>query len=157
ATLVGSKVVVAGGDTSWGSGLASVEVYDATAGTWTTTGSMVGARSFHVAALLSASNQVLVAGGHAGPVLATAGLYDASTSANPCTTDADCASGFYCAAGSCTAKKANGVACTGANQCTSGNCVDGVCCNSACGGACDACNLAGSVGTCALSPATVVC
>ncbi len=153
ATLVGNKVLVAGGEAA-GAALAGAELYDVAAGTWTPTGNMATARSLHVAAFLSASNKVLVA---AGRGVTTAELYDASGSPNPCTTDADCAAGAYCAAGSCTAKKPNGVACGSANQCSSGNCVDGVCCNSACGEACDACNLAGSVGTCALSPTTVQC
>jgi hypothetical protein len=46
----------------------------------------------------------------------------------------------------------NGLACTSASQCQSGYCVDGVCCNSTCGGLCQACNLAGSVGACANIP-----
>ncbi len=49
-------------------------------------------------------------------------------------------------AGSC--KKGNGVACLAKAQCTSGNCVDGVCCSSTCAATCMACNLAGSLGAC---------
>ncbi|HEX8699225.1 MAG TPA: kelch repeat-containing protein [Myxococcaceae bacterium] len=153
ATLVGNKVLVAGGEAA-GAALALAELYDVATGTWTATGTLAAARSLHVAVFLSASNKVLVA---AGRGVTTAELYDASGSSNPCTTDADCAAGSYCAAGNCTAKQPNGVACGSANQCTSGNCVDGVCCDSTCGEACDACNLAGSVGTCALSPSTVQC
>ncbi len=37
-----------------------------------------------------------------------------------------------------------GTACTHPNQCPGGNCVDNVCCNTACGGPCDTC----STGTC---------
>jgi len=37
-------------------------------------------------------------------------------------------------------------------SCPSGYCVDGYCCNSACSGTCDACNLAGSEGTCSNIP-----
>lgn len=42
----------------------------------------------------------------------------------------------------------NGVACTFNGSCTSGFCVDAYCCNSACGGASEDCNVAGSEGTC---------
>ena len=42
----------------------------------------------------------------------------------------------------------NGNTCTYAGSCNSGYCVDGYCCNSACGGANEACNVAGHEGTC---------
>ncbi len=43
---------------------------------------------------------------------------------------------------------ANGASCTSAAQCTSANCVDGVCCDSACDGQCQSCNQTGSAGQC---------
>jgi hypothetical protein len=42
----------------------------------------------------------------------------------------------------------NGTACATAEQCKSAICADGVCCGAACGGQCEACDVAGSVGTC---------
>jgi MYXO-CTERM domain-containing protein len=55
---------------------------------------------------------------------------------------------------------ANGEGCTAsfASSCTSGNCVDSVCCESAsCSGPCKSCNVAGSEGTCVLAkPGTEV-
>jgi len=45
-------------------------------------------------------------------------------------------------------KRANGLPCTGVNDCVSGFCVDGVCCNAACAGQCQACDGAGTPGTC---------
>lgn len=69
-----------------------------------------------------------------------------------CANDGDCAGGFYCGAQACVAKKADGLSCGGANECVSDQCVDGVCCASACVGACKACNVVGSEGTCANVP-----
>jgi len=49
---------------------------------------------------------------------------------------------------------ANGEGCTAAfvTSCSSGNCVDGVCCESAsCTGPCKSCNVSGSEGTCVLA------
>jgi hypothetical protein len=65
-------------------------------------------------------------------------------------TDAQCASGYYCTGsnGSCIAKKAPGVACSAAHECTSDNCVDGVCCTSPSCSTCQACDVNGQ-GTCA--------
>ncbi|MBI2390827.1 MAG: hypothetical protein HYV09_14650 [Deltaproteobacteria bacterium] len=62
--------------------------------------------------------------------------------------DSYCATGFFCGGSSCTAKYVNGVSCTGGNQCQSGQCVDGVCCNATCTASCSACNLPGTTGTC---------
>src|SRR5690606_29232871 len=70
---------------------------------------------------------------------------------------ASCPMGQYCAGANCQPKQANGSSCSSDAQCNSGFCVDGVCCNTACNGACDACNLTGNVGTCSFSPATTVC
>jgi hypothetical protein len=69
-----------------------------------------------------------------------------------CTTDAQCATSAYCASGSCKADEPNGVACASNAACQSGFCVDGVCCNSACNGTCQACTAllkgTGSDGAC---------
>jgi hypothetical protein len=65
-----------------------------------------------------------------------------------CSSTVPCASGSYCAAGLCLPEKANGATCTHGTQCTSGFCADGVCCNSACDGQCEACAESGNAGTC---------
>ncbi len=70
------------------------------------------------------------------------------------TSDANCAAGHYCNGVSCVLKQAIGATCTKASECSSGACVDGYCCNSACGSACDACNLTNSEGTCNVVPAS---
>lgn len=54
--------------------------------------------------------------------------------------------------GAAACKKTNSQICGAGSECLSGNCVDGVCCNSTCTGACLACNLAGSAGTCSNVP-----
>jgi hypothetical protein len=45
----------------------------------------------------------------------------------------------------------NGVTCMAGTDCISGNCADGVCCDTPCDGVCESCNQAGLVGAC--SPA----
>jgi hypothetical protein len=54
-------------------------------------------------------------------------------------------------AGHC--RKANGQTCANGTECASGKCVDGYCCNSDCTATCQACNVAGSQGTCSNIPA----
>jgi hypothetical protein len=70
----------------------------------------------------------------------------ATTCKTGCMDDADCVMGNYCdpADMRCKPKRAFGLACdpARANECASGNCVDGVCCDTACGGACMACTSA---------------
>ncbi|MCC6213656.1 MAG: hypothetical protein IT376_02220 [Polyangiaceae bacterium] len=70
-----------------------------------------------------------------------------------CASDLDCVAGAHCSASSeCILDLPNGAACAGSSQCTSGNCVDGVCCDQACTGGCRACSAvakgAGADGTC---------
>ncbi|HMC72414.1 MAG TPA: hypothetical protein VKJ07_24890, partial [Mycobacteriales bacterium] len=47
-----------------------------------------------------------------------------------------------------TFEKSQGTSCGSAGECASGHCVDGICCDRACGGQCEACDVAGSAGTC---------
>ena len=46
------------------------------------------------------------------------------------------------------ARYVNGVVCTADTACTSGHCVNGVCCESACAGQCSACGTPGALGKC---------
>ena len=52
-----------------------------------------------------------------------------------------------CSNNSCGTKP-NGSACTQPTDCTTGNCVDGVCCDTACSGKCEACDVSPNLGTC---------
>jgi hypothetical protein len=71
---------------------------------------------------------------------------DNASCASSCTATS-CAAGFYCGAGgACTPTLTNGQPCSGNAQCAYGNCVDGVCCNSACTGQCQSCSA--TPGTC---------
>jgi subtilisin-like proprotein convertase family protein len=65
-----------------------------------------------------------------------------------CTTNDDCQTGRYCDGTACQLSKDNGQTCSTSAECSSGNCVDGYCCDSACNGTCEACNVSGSAGTC---------
>jgi hypothetical protein len=71
---------------------------------------------------------------------------------NTCNVDGDCASGTYCSGpgGQCTANIKTGDACDPAfpKHCALGNCVDGVCCDTACTGACVTCSLGPTKGIC---------
>ena len=77
---------------------------------------------------------------------------DSAACPTSCATDFECASGRYCEAGGCLLQKAQGAACQDPNECQSGYCVDGACCNTLCAGQCDACNVTGKLGTCTLLP-----
>jgi uncharacterized repeat protein (TIGR01451 family) len=65
-----------------------------------------------------------------------------------CSSSKPCADNNYCAAGVCKEKKARGAACSQDAHCASGFCVDGVCCERACAGQCEACAEPGHVGNC---------
>jgi hypothetical protein len=68
---------------------------------------------------------------------------------DPCAVDADCKmTGFFCASGTCRAKRDMAATCDADNQCTSGFCADGVCCATACKDKCQTCNGEGKAGTC---------
>ncbi len=73
---------------------------------------------------------------------------DATACKASCASDGDCAGDAFCSSGVCVAKGRNGDACAAAKECTSGFCADGVCCDAACTGQCEACNVPASEGTC---------
>jgi hypothetical protein len=110
------------------------------------------------------------AAGYSGNPLCSGGYLCNGTSPTcpaSCSADADCATGYYCDAnGQCAAQKPQGGTCSGTagtdclqgncRECATGNCVDGICCNSSCSGACNVCSKAlgaSADGTCSTAPA----
>ncbi|MBL8715439.1 MAG: hypothetical protein JNL79_05555 [Myxococcales bacterium] len=117
----GSRLLVVGGVDGGGAVLSTTEIYDGATNTWAVGAPMATARKEHTATAIG-NGRVLVVGGTDGTkFLSTSELFEAV---------------------------ADGGACAKATECASGFCVDGVCCNAACGGQCEACDVAGSVGTC---------
>ncbi len=64
--------------------------------------------------------------------------------------EAPCADGLLCNGdGACISPESDlGAGCTDDTQCIGARCVDGVCCDSECGAACEACNVPGQEGRC---------
>ena len=85
------------------------------------------------------------------------GAFGCSASSGTCLTTCasggDCQPGNYCDATShCVGVQAPGKACASGAECSSGHCIDGYCCDTACGGLCEACSAvkkgAGADGVC---------
>ena len=70
----------------------------------------------------------------------------------PCGQDSDCQTGHVCVNQSCGPRPI-GQPCGASTECASNFCVDGVCCENACEGACLSCALASSKGRCRDLPA----
>ncbi len=86
------------------------------------------------------------------PVATSCGSYECASGAckTSCVAAAtDCLPGDSCDSfGRCEAPGGAGQQCSTDVECTSGHCADGYCCDTACAGQCEACDVAGSVGTC---------
>jgi hypothetical protein len=72
----------------------------------------------------------------------------AATSCLGCKVDTECATTQFCRAGVCTTLSPSGATCSSNTECASDHCVDGVCCDTACDGQCEACNVGGNTGAC---------
>jgi outer membrane protein OmpA-like peptidoglycan-associated protein len=129
--LFDGRVLVVGGTTE---GAAHPEIWDPDTGTWTLLDDLPcasEARHGHAAALLS-DGSLMVAGGVADEDGAQIRLATAER---------------YSLDGGILAQ---GDVCSRDCQCETGHCVDGVCCDRACEGSCEACHLPDSEGTCTL-------
>ena len=83
----------------------------------------------------------------------TCGAYrcaDDATCDTTCNKDEGCSEDSVCADGVCLLDQPDGSACRLNSDCKSSICVDEVCCDSACDGICERCDIAGRLGTCAI-------
>ena len=100
----------------------------------------------------SSSTSTCDGGGTCAKVATTCGAFacsDATHCGTSCTADAQCIATAHCVGGVCIGKGANGASATDPSACASGLLADGVCCNTACTGICEACNVdTTTAGTC---------
>ena len=68
-----------------------------------------------------------------------------------CSASSQCMPPLMCQMGQC-GRKDNGATCSDKDECKSGNCIDGFCCDSACGQVCRSCAVTGKQGTCSPIP-----
>ncbi len=110
-----------------GNANADAEVLDLVSMTWKSAGKMVEPRAAHQGVVLDDGSMLLVGGVRAvtDGVLTLPSVTAERFTSQP-----------------------NGADCDSDGQCTSGVCIDRVCCDKACDGQCEACDVAGSRGTC---------
>jgi len=173
ATLLPSgRVLVAGGLSSASTLEATAELFDPVGGGFSPTGRMTSARNGHTATVLP-TGKVLIAGGYRGnslylsgaevfDPLATGGVFTsvpAMADAHTAHTASLLPQGLVLIAGGGITNLAaaellrgtGGEACTSNAACATGFCVDGVCCDVACDGACDRCDRAAAPGVCGVA------
>jgi hypothetical protein len=122
AALLGHKLIVTGGLTSGDVATNSVEVFDPQNEVWFELEPMKAARRNHTLTVLD-DQHALVTGGIVDDI--------SSNSAELLTI------------------RTQGESCNSAlHECLTGHCVDGVCCDTACDGACDRCDQSGKLGEC---------
>lgn len=93
-------------------------------------------------AIANGACTALPSGAAGNPTCAPYQCGGTSACAVSCAVNSNCAAGNYCSSNQCVPAQMDGFACAGPSDCASGFCVDGVCCNNACNGLCDACTAA---------------
>ena len=170
--LKNGRVLAAGGtDNGGGNPYPDAEIWDPTTGKWSLIEAMPEGHGNPGYGIFSDGSVLVAAGtGAFGAGVSSATVYrpvadgqacgDYPTACDaPYCTDGVCCRSADCPRGTCAAPPGAGraagtcaldpgQACTTNAQCASNFCADGVCCNTACTGTCEACNLAGTVGTC---------
>jgi MYXO-CTERM domain-containing protein len=159
AALVAGKVIVLGGQEG---GTNAVEIYDPALGTWSPAPNLVEARNEPLAVLL-ADGRLLIAGGESNfEIIGSSEIYDPVRGIWGAAGDlvyeryrggaALLGDGRVLVAGGLRGLAtldsaelfelgADGTACTLATPCSSGHCVDGVCCDEPCDGLCESCRV----------------
>jgi len=122
ATLLGGeRLLVTGGTNGSGTVLSTTEIYDGASNTWSLAAPMSKPRVQHTATAIAGPKVVVAGGSDGSSTLSTAEVFEPYAKGVACAKDTDCVTGF---------------------------CTDGVCCDTACTGQCEACDAAGSFGTC---------
>ncbi len=163
-----ARVMLSGGLGSDGKAVSTVELYDVPAKRWATASPLPAGASFGQTVTQLNDGSVLVAGGTsdgATPVATSTQTFQALGVGAACAAGGDCLSGacigkICCAVASCPAGSscspdgsgcvpALGTSCAADADCGPlGRCANGVCCDRACDGLCEACNLVSALGTC---------
>jgi hypothetical protein len=119
--ITGGFLAAGGGAAGGGGYISAAEIYDPTAKLWRAAAPMLTARSYAASTALPSTGGALIAGGLSVVGSSTAEVFT---------------------------PRANGAPCVAGGDCTSTFCADGVCCNAACAGACQACDLVAAPGVC---------
>jgi len=168
-TLDDGRVLLAGGTYGGAGGTTECYLWDGVASTWTPTGPLGYERSQHVAIKLTNGRVLVIGGVHEGNFPPDVEMFDPTTAKWSLASRLAygriehaavlLADGRVLVSGGMTdfgvsstaevfAPLPLGSLCKTDGECPSGPCIDGVCCDKPCNGACERCNDPSSSGTC---------